>query len=227
MLDTVRILKNVADQNNFDVDSIVEIRADSHPVDFYIQLWQSDLKIPHTPASTSTVNIEFLRADTVDQIPQSQFQSLAATAPFGDKSIWKVTLEKTNVEKITSGGFRVTVNDTLPTPVLLVAAPGTPGASRSGNIVTLTTTTSHNFSKEQTVLVQNMDDSTFDGTFTILTVPSTTTITYIQIAANGTSANGTVQLTPDPPFKRTIFSRMTIRKLPDDQNPLIPLITVA
>ena len=113
MLDSIRILKNVVDQNNYETTDVAYLRADTHPVDFYVQLWQSDLELPYVPDLTATVTIEFLRSDTVGETPTSQTQSLSASASFADRSIWKVTLVEENVQKIVSGGFRVVIEDSV------------------------------------------------------------------------------------------------------------------
>jgi YVTN family beta-propeller protein len=64
------------------------------------------------------------------------------------------------------------------------------GAVRAGNVVTITTTTPHGFSVGQTVTISGVTDTSFNGTFTIVSVPSTTTFTYAQTAANATSGSG-------------------------------------
>jgi hypothetical protein len=65
------------------------------------------------------------------------------------------------------------------------------GASRTSNVVTITTTAAHNFSVGQAVTVAGVADATFNGTFTIVSVPTTTTFTYAQTGTNGTSQSGT------------------------------------
>jgi len=65
------------------------------------------------------------------------------------------------------------------------------GASRTANVVTITTTAIHNFSAGQAVTVAGVADATFNGTFTIASVPTTTTFTYAQTGSNGTSQSGT------------------------------------
>lgn len=63
----------------------------------------------------------------------------------------------------------------------------------TSNVVTLTTSTAHGFSVGMEVVVSGID-ATFNGTYTISTVPSTTTFTYSKIATNVTSTacTGTV-----------------------------------
>ena len=51
------------------------------------------------------------------------------------------------------------------------------------NVATLTTASAHGFEVGQSVVVADVD-STFNGTFTITGVPSTTTFTYAKIATN-------------------------------------------
>jgi DNA-binding beta-propeller fold protein YncE len=73
-----------------------------------------------------------------------------------------------------------------------VATIASNGAARSTNIVTITTTMAHGLSAGQTVVIAGVADSSFNGTFTISTVPSTTTFTYVQTGTNATSGGGTV-----------------------------------
>jgi hypothetical protein len=57
----------------------------------------------------------------------------------------------------------------------------------TSNIATLTTSTDHGFTAGETVVVTGVD-ATFNGTYTILTVPSSVTFTYAKTATNVTSA---------------------------------------
>ena len=50
------------------------------------------------------------------------------------------------------------------------------GAVRAANVVTITTTSAHGLSTGQSVTISGVTDSSFNGTFTIATVPSTTTL---------------------------------------------------
>jgi hypothetical protein len=89
----------------------------------------------------------------------------------------------------------------------IAAGPGTSGASqptwatqsakfaistisRSSNVVTLTTTSNHDFSVGQLVGVVNVSDPSFNGTFTITSVPAANQITYGQTASNAASIGG-------------------------------------
>ncbi len=73
-----------------------------------------------------------------------------------------------------------------------VATIASNGAARATNVVTITTTMAHGLSAGQTVVIAGVGDSSFNGTFTISTVPSTTTFTYAQTGTNATSGGGTV-----------------------------------
>ena len=52
------------------------------------------------------------------------------------------------------------------------------GASQSGNVVTITTTSAHGLSAGMKVSVWGVNENRYDGVFTIGTVPSDTTFTY-------------------------------------------------
>jgi len=66
------------------------------------------------------------------------------------------------------------------------------GAVRSSGGVTITTTTAHNLQVGNIVQVANVYDTSFNGTFQIDSVPTATTFTYPQTAADASSGNGTV-----------------------------------
>ena len=74
------------------------------------------------------------------------------------------------------------------------------GAVRNNNAVTITTTTAHNLYPGATVLIAGVVDATFDGTFVVQSVPSTTTLTYQQLGAasnsGGSSGSATATLAP-------------------------------
>ncbi|MCX6513889.1 MAG: S8 family serine peptidase, partial [Actinobacteria bacterium] len=57
----------------------------------------------------------------------------------------------------------------------------------SSNVATLTTSTAHGLAVGNSIVVSGIDN-TFDGTFIIASVPSTTTFTYARVATNVTSA---------------------------------------
>jgi len=66
----------------------------------------------------------------------------------------------------------------------------------TSNVATLTTASAHGYSVGQTVTI-NINDAAFDGTYTIASVPTSTTFTYAKTHANVTSAaaDGSSQLT--------------------------------
>ncbi len=94
-----------------------------------------------------------------------------------------------SVGTITSAGL-FTAPAVLPPVVTATIASN--GASRASNVVTITTTAAHNFVVGQVIVISGVTDSTFNGTFAIASVPSTTTFTYPQTANNATSGSGTV-----------------------------------
>jgi len=69
------------------------------------------------------------------------------------------------------------------------------GAVRASNVVTITATSAHGFAVGYSVVIAGITDSTFNGTFTIVAVPSATTFTYSQTGQNGSSGNGTATAT--------------------------------
>jgi len=78
-----------------------------------------------------------------------------------------------------------------------------PRLTSVGNIVTVTTQFPHNLTTNTTVLVSGADQSSYNGTFPVLSTPSLTTFTY-QIPAGqnptstvATSANGFIRVSPN------------------------------
>jgi len=68
------------------------------------------------------------------------------------------------------------------------------GAVRSGNVVTIRTTTTHGFSAGSTVRIGSVANTSFNGAFTIATTPTTRTFTFAQTGANATSGGGVARM---------------------------------
>ncbi len=89
--------------------------------------------------------------------------------------------------------IRAMLNDAdIPSAWNIAASPT--GAVRTSNVVTITLIAAHGLVIGDRVTVQSVLDSTFEGTFTVTAVPSSTTFQYAQTAANATSGMGTVEL---------------------------------
>ncbi len=90
----------------------------------------------------------------------------------------------------------VVIDDTLATPAVAPSRSIDPtagvGAVRSLGVVTITTTAAHGFAPLQKVIVAGVNDTSFNGAFVIVLVPTATTFTYAQVAADATSEGGTV-----------------------------------
>ena len=69
----------------------------------------------------------------------------------------------------------------------IAASPG--GATESGTTVTITTTSAHAFAPGQNAQISGVAESGYNGTFSIVSVPSTTTFTYTA-ATSGLAASG-------------------------------------
>lgn len=63
--------------------------------------------------------------------------------------------------------------------------------SRASNVVTVTTTESHDFSVGTSVVISGVTTASFNGTFTVTAVPTADTFTYAQSGTNATSSGGT------------------------------------
>lgn len=69
----------------------------------------------------------------------------------------------------------------------------TNGAVRANNVVTITTTKAHQLAQGNRVTILGVTDASFNGTFTVQSVPSSTTFTYAQVGADASSGNGRVE----------------------------------
>jgi len=90
---------------------------------------------------------------------------------------------------ITTTGFYTAPSALPPSTTATITATG---AVRRTNVVTITTTAAHNLAPGQVVNITGVTDTTFNGTFVVTGVPTTTTFTYSQSAADVSSGNGTV-----------------------------------
>lgn len=66
------------------------------------------------------------------------------------------------------------------------------GAVRVGNVVTITTLVDHEFEVGDSVVVADIADPDFNGTFTVATVPNSNQFTYAQVDADAASGGGVV-----------------------------------
>src|SRR5437868_10472829 len=89
---------------------------------------------------------------------------------------------------VTSGTGTCSFANFAPHPVIVAGT----GANRSGNVVTITTTAPHQIFAGQSATISGVANSTFNGVFTVVSVPSPTAFTYKQTAANAISGGGSV-----------------------------------
>jgi hypothetical protein len=81
------------------------------------------------------------------------------------------------------------------TPTATLNVPASPSRrvikkSLTSNVATITTSTAHGLTASQSVIIANVD-ATFNGTYTITTVPTTTTFTYAKTASAVTEVSTT------------------------------------
>ncbi len=91
----------------------------------------------------------------------------------------------------------VLLNQTLQLSASVTGAPNlsiatSNGAVRNNNVVTVTTTAAHGFAVGNIVTLSGVSDTSFIGTFTIASVPSSTTFTFNQTGVNASSGGGTI-----------------------------------
>lgn len=87
---------------------------------------------------------------------------------------------------------RSLLNDAdIPSNIPIIA---TAGAVRSGNLVTITTSAAHGLQQGMFVQVASVSDTSFNGSFQVVGVPTSTTFTYNQTGSNASSGNGVVSI---------------------------------
>jgi 6-phosphogluconolactonase (cycloisomerase 2 family) len=91
---------------------------------------------------------------------------------------------------VTQGNGTCSFANFAPRPVIVANT----GANRSGNVVTITTTAPHQIFAGQSATISGVANTTFNGVFTVVSVPTPTTFTYKQTAANAISGGGSVSV---------------------------------
>jgi hypothetical protein len=120
VLDTAKILTNVASVNNFDQGDSAFVRV-SNPASIYLRLWQTDKAQRYIPAAGASLQVLFLRGTSVSATPTSQTVQIVASAPYtDDRSIWKVDLTSTQVDQIVSGGMQLSLTESAVTTTYFV-----------------------------------------------------------------------------------------------------------
>src|SRR5579859_434033 len=89
---------------------------------------------------------------------------------------------------VTTGPGTCSTANFAPKPPIVAGT----GANRSNNVVTITTTVAHQIFAGQTAVISGVANTSFNGSFVVTSVPSPTTFTYKQTAANAVSGGGSV-----------------------------------
>ena len=150
-----------------------------------LKLATSDLDISVLAGSTGSANVSLSSINALF-LKDSGWSTEVVIRNYGE------TREKTLASA-------VTISDPTPTSVSVVAA------EIDDNVATLTTSTEHGFYAGTSVVVSGID-LTFNGTYTILNVPTTTTFTYTKVAADVPEApvSGSVSSTTDDRITVTV-----------------------
>ena len=86
------------------------------------------------------------------------------------------------------------------------------GATESGTTVTITTTTAHNLVAGESVTIAGVGVTGYNGTFTIVSVPTTNTFTYTDTAGLAASGGGTVT-TPNVTVTTSVPNDFTVGQM--------------
>src|SRR5882724_984966 len=172
---------------------------------------------------TATQQFQFSAGETMT-IASVGNPSFNGTFPVTQIAPTKFTYQQSGPDAISGGGTVSAPNNVPPSDTagggsanlatcLVTAGPGTcsfvnfaphpvivagTGANRSGNVVTITTTAPHQVFVGQTATISGVANTTFNGAFVVTSVPSPTTFTYKQTAANAISGGGSVSVPATP-----------------------------
>ena len=124
---------------------------------------------------------------------------------------------------VTGGTFTLTFNGQTTAAITYANTTATTtaaGVTESNNLVTVTTTAAHGFLAGQTVTITGVTPASYNGTYVIVSVPTTTTFTYINPTSGLTRFHGEPGQSPwgmsrrptsSPPCKRCPMSATTSR----------------
>lgn len=163
-------------------------------------------------ARIGTMDVEQLRLDDSTNAVALQAESTVRASQTGD--LYAQYTVKVDVNGYVAGfGLASTASNGIPSSSFIVNADKfavtkpttafaitTNGIVRAGNVVTVTTSAAHGLKVGEAALVAGVTDASFNGQFTVATVPSATSITYAQTGANATSTSGTLTRAPLVPF---------------------------
>ena len=174
-------------------------------------------RVSNTVTITTTAQSQ-IPAGTLMTIANVGNPSFDGTFPVTQTSATTFTYQQTGLDAVSGGGTATAPNNVPPTDqagggsasnsaCLVTTGPGAcstanfapkppivagTGANRSNNVVTITTTVPHQIFAGQTAVISGVANTTFNGSFVVTSVPSPTTLTYKQTAANAVSGGGSV-----------------------------------
>ena len=82
----------------------------------------------------------------------------------------------------------------------------------TGNVATLTTTAAHSFTPGESITVAGVD-ATFNGTYTVIAAPTTTTLTYAKTATNVTEIASSGTITSTAGWKAIVLGSSAITSI--------------
>jgi uncharacterized repeat protein (TIGR01451 family) len=150
---------------------------------------------------TFTVHASNIAGDSAESAPSNAIVPSAANLPTLTTSISGVTSVTATPAQLT---YTITVTNTSHFPAnasvtntLSTVASNITSISRSASgVVTVTLSAPASFAFNQQVAIAGVTDPSFNGTFSITSVPTNTSFTYSQAGAAATSGSGTVTILP-------------------------------
>lgn len=128
-------------------------------------------------------------------VHSKQFTDLAGTSDF--KNLGTATLNNPIVNAAAGQGAVAIVHGVLIYLLdsITVKSGTVSSITRSSSTATLTTAAAHNFVAGDKIVISGCDQAEYNGTFTILTVPTTTTMTFAVSGTPATPATGSPAIT--------------------------------
>ena len=158
--------------------------------------------IPATTGATESGNVVSITTAAPHGFIVGQSVTIAGLTPAGYNGTFTVaSVPTTTTFTYVDTNSGLTATTTTGTAVLatgVVPIPSAFPATETGNVVTITTLAPHGFVVGQNVTIAGLTPAGYNGTFTITSVPTTTTFTYVDTVTGlaPATSSGTATLAP-------------------------------
>ena len=130
----------------------------------------------------------------------------------GKNKIYRQTTEPTGGTYVAGDTWFDTDGDNAIYRYSLATTSTVSNKALTSNVATLTTSAAHSFTPGESIVVTSVD-ATFNGTYTVISVPTTTTLTYAKTNANVTSAAASGTITNSAGWKSILLGTSAIASI--------------